>query len=215
MAERGFRDCKECHGEGIVRRHAWAETPELTDLDMSASAQNITAQTEIVPCPECETKRARIKAVEGRMPDMEACADIPSLAHWLNANMVEGARFYISESDWSRLCAPYTSVFAALFGEKPLDRLMSNLIGSGWGAWTIEHDWTNGGMHIERHPTGNKRTYVDADRRHLYREINGELLHIETIADTSHAVADIARMILRSDDLAGETGTGGNADERP
>mgnify|MGYP006921375033 CR=1 FL=1 len=192
--ERGFRDCGECHGEGIVRRHAYEEMPELTPMDMAANEQSISCRTEIVACPECAAKRARLKAVEGRMPSKEERQDIPSLAHWLNANMEEGSRFFISDFDWSRLSAPYNTPFGRLLGESAYDRLMSNLIGSGWGAWVAEIDPINGGVRIERHKPGNKRTYTDYDRRHLYKKIDGELVHWDCIK-SAEAVADIARMI--------------------
>lgn len=195
MMERGFRDCSECHGEGIVRRHAWAEMPARSVMDMAGNEESISVRTEVVACPECEAKRARIKAVEGRMPDKEARKDIPSLAHWLNANMVEGARFYISDFDWSRLAAPYSTPFGRLLGESAMDRLMSNLIGSGWGGWHVEFDQVNGGLHIERRKIGDKRTHADYDRRHLYKKIDGELVHWDCI-NSAQAVADIASMIL-------------------
>lgn len=175
-----------------MRRHV----PEFEELPASfeGNEQNMTVRTEIVPCPDCEKRRARMKAAEGRSPAYEDTRDIPSLAGWLNANMLEGSRFQIGESIWSRLCAPYYTDIGRFLGHDPMDRLMSNLIGSAWGAWRVDRDPFNGHLTIERHKPGNKRTYADPDRRDLYEQVNGELVHRGLLGD-ARAVAEIARML--------------------
>ena len=192
--ERGFHDCEDCRGEGVVRRYLpSAEIPELTDLDRGGNEQTIVVKTEVVACPGCDNRRVAIKAANGRRPKPEERKDVVSLAWWLNANMVEGSRFYIDDYDWSRLCRPYGGM-GRMFSERAEDRLMSNLIGSGWGAWTVKPDYVNGGIHIERHKPGNKRVYADADRRHRYKRVDGELVHWDCI-NSAEAVAAIARYL--------------------
>lgn len=194
MEERGFRDCDECHGEGVVNRLAHDFEPPLEVSDIPVNEQAIWVRTEIVSCPECEKRRAAMKAADGRRPSPEERKDIPSLGQWLSANMAIGSRFYIDDYDWAKLCAPYNTPFGALMGEGPIDRLMGNLIGSSYGGWKVESDW-RGGLHIERCKTGDKRTYASPDRRHLYTNIGGELVHKDNIY-SARAVAEIARLVL-------------------
>jgi hypothetical protein len=192
--ERGFRDCDECHGEGIVRRMI----PPSMECDVSDIPSNLVemvVQTEIVACPACEKRRAAITKFE-RVAAGAAFGDsIHDLAHWLNDNMPVGARFRMASSAWEKLARPYSSDIALFLDRTAYDTLMGNLVGSGWGGWTVERDAVTGNVDIARHACGDKRTYIDRDRAHLFRRVNGELVHVHNIW-SAEAVADIARMIL-------------------
>lgn len=193
--ERGFEDCTECHGSGEVRHAPEMDYDSIERWSADFPDAAVTAYTvEIVACPVCAERRKQMKAAEGRRPNWPEIKSPQDLADWLNRAMVEGLRFSVPAAEWRRLCKPYASPFAALIGRTPRDDLMSNLIGSGWGGWSVRFDEYHGGLIIERCPTGDKRTYADPDRRHLYKEINGDLVHWDHIR-VAEAIGAVAQMI--------------------
>ncbi len=51
------------------------------------------------------------------------------------------------------------------------ERLLSNLPGSGWGAYTVdEPEFFRDSYRVCRHPEGNRRVYVDPDREHRFEK---------------------------------------------
>ena len=195
MSERGFHDCKECRGEGIVRRMI-PPTPEQRNASrIPRNVAEMTVQQEIITCPACEKRRAAITRFEEEAAGGAPTESIRDLADWLNATMPEGARLMLSDYVWRKLSRPYGSDFARFLGRAAETDLMSNLVGSAWGGWTVERDPIQGHITIARHPCGDKRTYIDPDRAHLFRKVGGELVHVQNIW-SAEAVADIARMIV-------------------
>lgn len=195
MRERGFKDCKECHGEGIVRRMIPPPAEQRHVARISINAAEMTVQTEVVACPACEKRRTAIALFEERTAGGAPTESARDLADWLNATMPEGARLMLSDYVWQKLNRPYGSDFAHFLGRNAYDDLMGNLVGSAWGGWTVERDPIRGHVTISRHPCGDKRTYIDQDRAHLFRKVNGELVHVHNIW-SAEAVAAIARMIV-------------------
>jgi hypothetical protein len=180
----------------VLGRHAHEETPDISAYTGLEGSEVSIVRTEIVACPECEERRAKMKAAEGRRPDWPALKDVRDLAWWLEANLLEGMRFNVPEREWRRLAAPYSSSVALLLGASAHETLMENLVGSSWGAWIVERDVVTGNILIQRHPTGDKRTSVSSDRRHLFKKVDGEYIHWDVI-NSAEAVADIGRMLLR------------------
>lgn len=57
--------------------------------------------------------------------------------------------------------------------DTPKERLLSNLMGSAWGCYTVEEGVYGDqvGYVIARHEESGKRVYVDPDRRHLFTQL--------------------------------------------
>lgn len=194
--ERGFPDCKECRGEGIARRMLHQPIPECPISDSPiGDIKDIAVSFEVIACPACEARRKRIADFERRAPGVAwgDVTDVRDLAYWLQANMPVGARIVIPEPVWSRLAKPYGSDIARFIGADAFETLMENLMGSSWGAWIVRRE-ISGGLSVERREPGDRRTHVSADRRHLFVQVGGELIHRDVFR-ALNAVGDIARVI--------------------
>lgn len=192
----GFRGCKECHGEGIVKQRPRMDLADVAPMSLDVEgAQTKSVTVEIVACPACVKRRAEMDQSARRRPAWANIAGIPDLGHWLSANIVEGVTFCVPYTEWRRLTRGYGSPIAAMLDANPLDRLNENLIGSSWGAWEVRPDVVDGGLLITRHPTGDKRTSVSRDRAHLFVRVGDELIHRDVMRAV-WAVGDFASDFL-------------------
>lgn len=162
-----FRDCPECKGAGVIRKY-----PPLTtvEIDLSASVQSLSVEVITEPCEACATRYARMKAFEGReMPKDEngklAFKTISDLAWWLNSNMAEGNAIAIEQPILDGLDYNYRAY------PTRRDALMSNLMGASHGAWLLESNFDDDRIIIRRQVPGDKWTYIDPDRRDLFRRL--------------------------------------------
>ena len=61
------------------------------------------------------------------------------------------------------------------------EAFLSNRMGSGWGEWFCEVAPQTGDYRVRKRKGGERRTYVDPDRAHLFRkDAEGFLVHIST-----------------------------------